>query len=197
MENAKKMILIEPEVLSRMKRSALEVSSTPLSSLDNDMENVLKLKKDDREKWVLYQQILQRYLHFTSREREPISIPVHSTKSKEIKSNTDDEKMNIKEGDDDVDGSSQTTVSKSYESLNPVDILASIPKTYVKKASLLLANLLSHSSVIYWDNAGVVTIRGNVIPGSNIIDLVGDLVRPLKRSNPVGWDRMEIGRAHV
>ena len=53
MENAKKMILIEPEVLSRTKRSALEVSSTPLSSLDNDMENVFKLKKDDREKWVL------------------------------------------------------------------------------------------------------------------------------------------------
>ena len=76
MENAKKMILIEPEVLSRMKRSALEVSSTPLSSLDNDMENVLKLKKDDREKWLLYQQILQRYLHFTSHERESISIPI-------------------------------------------------------------------------------------------------------------------------
>ena len=73
---------------------------------------------------------------------------------------------------------------------NPVDILTSIPKTYARKASLLLANLLSHSSVIQWDNSGVVTIRGNVIPGSNIIDLVGDLVRPLKRSNPVGWDRM-------
>ena len=89
------MILIEPEVLSRMKRGALAVSRTPLSSLDNDMENVLKLKKDDHEKWVLYQQILQRYLHFTSREREPISIPIHSIKSKEIKSNTDDEIMRV------------------------------------------------------------------------------------------------------
>ena len=65
-------------------------------------------------------------------------------------------------------------------------ILESVPKTLMRKTGLLL-NLMQASNRISWDRAGVVTIDNNIIPSSNIIDLVNDVVRKRTTSkNPVG-----------
>jgi hypothetical protein len=65
-------------------------------------------------------------------------------------------------------------------------ILESVPKTLVRKTSTLL-NLMHVSNRISWDSTGVVSIDSNLIPGSNIIDLVHDVVRKRTTSkNPIG-----------
>lgn len=67
------------------------------------------------------------------------------------------------------------------------DIIASVPKTLQNKATLLIERL-KRDSTIKWDNKGVVEINGKTIKGSNIIDLVNDVIRERKTSQtPTGW----------
>ena len=54
------------------------------------------------------------------------------------------------------------------------------------RATALLARLKVKPDVITWDKTGQVKIEGEVIPGSNILDLVGDAMRSRKNFNPTG-----------
>lgn len=66
------------------------------------------------------------------------------------------------------------------------EVVDSVPVAYRRKAKLLLQRL-EDSDDIKWDSRGEVTIRGEKITDSNITDLVGDVVRARKNTNPVGW----------
>lgn len=68
------------------------------------------------------------------------------------------------------------------------EIVEAIPKMYKNKAKMLL-NRLESSKDVSWDERGEVTIKGNILLGSNNIDLVSDVVRPRKTSNPFGWQQ--------
>uniref|UniRef100_A0A2A4IZU0 Uncharacterized protein n=1 Tax=Heliothis virescens TaxID=7102 RepID=A0A2A4IZU0_HELVI len=164
--------------------------------LDIEMQNIMNSKTEDRKKWMLYLQTLQRYLHFTEEDRQPLRLPIYSdtfnvdsneskigfkNKDRDTKSSFDvesllDESVSIK--------SKENEVNSLY---TPTQILSLIPKTYNKKGQLLL-NFVGKSK-IHWDNEGVVIIDNEKIPGSNIVDLINDTLRPLKRSDPIGWDR--------
>lgn len=63
MTSMKKMMLVESHVFEKLK----EKECTPedsLSRLDVEMHKIMRSKTEDREKWTLYLQTLQRYLHF-------------------------------------------------------------------------------------------------------------------------------------
>ena len=79
-------------------------------------------------------------------------------------------------------------ITESTEKLTDMkeEILAATPSMYRRKAELLYERLL-HNSNIDWDKYGAVFINNNKIEGSNIVDLVSDIIRPRKTSNPVGW----------
>ena len=65
-------------------------------------------------------------------------------------------------------------------------IISSVPKSLKTKTQVLL-NLMQTSNRISWDQTGAVSIDNKVVPGSNIIDLVNDMVR--RRTtlrNPIG-----------
>nr|CAD7256011.1 unnamed protein product [Timema shepardi] len=69
MEHTKKMILVSPETLHRYEQHHQQVASATnlvVSELDKEMEKILTSKLDDKSKWTLYQQVLQRYLHFNA-----------------------------------------------------------------------------------------------------------------------------------
>ena len=55
-------------------------------------------------------------------------------------------------------------------------IFSSVPKSLKTKTQVLL-NLMQASNRISWDQTGAVSIDNKVVPGSNIIDLVNDVVR--------------------
>lgn len=153
MEHAKKMMLVPPELIQRLTASE-NVQPNILSQLDEDMQKVLTAKLTDHDKWAQYNQVLQRYLHFTDQTRQPISVPVEFEK----------------------------------DPLKHSTILATLPSTYKRKAENLI-NILNATGLVDWDRNGTVTIKGEILPSSNIIDLINDTLRPRKNTNPSGWEQ--------
>lgn len=78
MEYAKKMVVVPQEFIDRLRSDGGgSAESSTSDSLDAEMNRILNDKRlDDREKWKLYQQVLQRFLHFAAQNREPINLPI-------------------------------------------------------------------------------------------------------------------------
>ncbi len=63
-------------------------------------------------------------------------------------------------------------------------MIQSVPKTLQTQAKLLLSRLKQHPNTISWAPNGEVIIQGNRKSGTNIIDLVGGLLRTRKNVHP-------------
>ena len=77
MEHAKKMILLPQASVERLQNTfthdkikSVQTPGSVTSRLDAEMSDILNSStcKDEREKWSLYRQVLQRYLHFKETE---------------------------------------------------------------------------------------------------------------------------------
>lgn len=152
------MILVEPEMLEKLQHFR-STESTTLNILDEDMKKVLNNTSiGDRDKWNMYHQVLQRYLHVVNESRKPLTIPIVENKT-----------------DDDI-----------HEENNDADILDSVPKSLQTKASLLIQKLKKDGS-IKWNDRGTVYVDGVEIEKSNITDLLNDVIRTRKGPGPNGW----------
>ena len=70
--------------------------------------------------------------------------------------------------------------------LNYLDkLLDSVPSTMKRKTQLLLS-ILKDNPNMTWDDDGTLKLYGKSIQGSNIIDLVNDVIRHRKGSEPTG-----------
>ena len=85
----------------------------------------------------------------------------------------------------------RTMISKSdsttpSQQLNATDkqIIDSVPKTVQNRAKLLIQKLKDHSDVISWNDNGQLVLEGSIVPNSNIVDLVNDVMRKRKGFNP-------------
>lgn len=157
MEHAKKMVMVPHDFFIRLNNKKEEQLGVT-NGLDSELSSLLNNDNGgDSEKWTKYQQVLQRYLRFKEQERQPLKLTVEEDKG---------------------------GASTQYPLEN--EILDSIPRTFKKRAELLLQRLNS-SKDITWDQRGEVTIKGIKLGGSNITDLVSDIVRPRKTSNPNAW----------
>ena len=67
----------------------------------------------------------------------------------------------------------------------PTDVVGTLPKTLQTKGRQLLSRL----STVAWNERGELMHEGVAIPGSNAVDLVHDLLRKRKTSDPVGWQQ--------
>ena len=63
-------------------------------------------------------------------------------------------------------------------------IIDSVPKTMQNPAELLIQKLKDHSDIISWNDYGQLVLEGSIVPNSNIIDLVNDVMRKKKGFNP-------------
>ena len=70
------------------------------------------------------------------------------------------------------------------------EILESVPKTMKAKAQLLLKKLKS-SPDISWNEKGDLKYKGETVQGSNVVNLVNDVLRKRKYFNPQGWETFE------
>lgn len=183
MENAKKMILVEPSVIERLKTK----ESTPedsLSRIDREMQKIMRSKLEDREKWTLYLQTLQRYLHFTGEERQPIKLPILEQQDIEYKDDPHKAPL-VKQ---------ESIIEKNVDKFNRsavytnTHLMRIVPKNLKKKGELLVRTLLENNEKIRWNDSGVVFVDNKSIPNSNILDLVNDVLRQLKRPKPIGWE---------
>ena len=158
MNHARKMILIEPEALERMQVPTSAPNHNAVSRIDQNMSAILEDPNlADFDKWKQYNDQLQRFFQKMSLSRKPVQL-------------------DLQPGDD--------TVQRAADPVRSQTILAA-PKTFQRKAEALY-DRLRQADVITWDNRGEVTIAGNLIPTSNITDLIGDAIRDRKQFNPVG-----------
>lgn len=160
MTHAKQKILIPYESMARLKDPTPSTSYTQMGALDTEMNTILQTEyAHDSEKWKRYNEVLQRYLYFTSEARKPIPIEIKSVPTT-------------------MDDSKQTSALRHQLS-------SVVPPTY-KAQALKIHDYLSTGSPITWDTTGVVSIHGNPIPQSNIIDLISDMTRFRKNFEPYG-----------
>lgn len=161
MEHAKKMIIIPQDMLQRMQHPP--TSSDTVSELDSEMLNLLNNKNlGDRDKWERYQQVLQRYLHFTTQQRKPIHLPVIDT----------------------------TDAGQRQNTLTSEEIIDTFPKTYKQDVRNILRAIEKRNDLVTWDSNGSVYIQGESIPKSNIVDLLHNIVRTRKSTQPPGWEQL-------
>ncbi|KAK3926577.1 Nuclear protein MDM1 [Frankliniella fusca] len=153
------MILVPHESVAKLTDPTPSTTLTQLSALDNEMELIMRKKyADDSLKWKLYNEALQRYLHFNNERKKPARISVE---------------------DFSLDDTGDTALIRQQ-------LAAAMPKTY-KAAALRLYDYLSTTgSRVTWDSSGLVSLEGTPVTNSNIIDLISDLTRSRKNFEPVG-----------
>jgi hypothetical protein len=162
MNQAEKMILIPKEAIDRMQDNRSDVAN-----LDKMMNDILKTKNlSDDEKWNKYNQVLKMFLFRTEKYRQPIKLPISEASEKE--------KIN----DNKVDNVKHL-------------LMSTVPEKYKEKASQLYM-FLKEKSEINWDSNGFVKINGTDLRGSNIIDLINDILRHRKNSKPSGWQNFAL-----
>lgn len=196
MDHAKKMILIEPEVIEKLKNNNVNSPSNDnLSRLDEEMHKVLNTKIDDRDKWSLYLQTLQRYLYFIGKDRKPFQIPIIPFNESEnvIKEDVKPEKV----ANDQQPSSEGSESTNSNDFYTKSQLLQFIPKSYKIKGELLLDFLSKNKDKICWNEKGTVFINNKEVYKSNIVDLLGDILRPLKNSSPHGWLEFATALSHM
>lgn len=169
------MIIVSPEVLQRVQNTqnaSVSVNKMPgdtVSELDREMFRLLNNKNiSDHDKWDQYHQVLQRYLHYTSQKRKPVQIPIVELK----------------------DESEKPTMSDAQSSIGHEDIVDTFSKNYKKDVRNILKAIDGKKDLISWDNDGIVYIQGDKIPHSNIIDLLHDVIRVRKSTQPPGWEQL-------
>ncbi|GFR61123.1 hypothetical protein ElyMa_001837900 [Elysia marginata] len=158
----------EEQVLNSMtttKPALKDPLSSATKSLDNEISAVLEDEHStDSEKLLQYHQLLHRYLtrhnQLTHRPLGKLELPDTETKE-----------------------------NPSFNSSRMEQrIIESVPLTMKKKAKLLLDHLKDAEN-IGWNEQSELVVRGKTIQGSNLSDLVNDVLRQRKNSAaPQGWE---------
>ncbi|KAI8493255.1 hypothetical protein Bbelb_292590 [Branchiostoma belcheri] len=160
------------------KKAKQEEQVSPLVNtavgLDAEMRSVLERPDlPDDEKATLYQQLLQRYLTYRDKRRtEPVTVRVLSSSTPTTKTTTD---TDVK-----VTASPTTPTTSGKDEQN---ILDAFPKTMKSRARQIL-NVIKHKG-------------GDVVPGSNVADLIRDALQMRRGFNPVGWRSFARGLASI
>ena len=189
MDRARKMVVIPQDTFERLQNtesiaqnssneteSTVQTPSDKLSRLDAEMADILQSKKfsSEQEKCNNYLQVLRRYLFFRDGERS-----VYRDSGKDA-------------------GESDTSTLPLTEE----NIIENVPKSYRHKVRLLLNFWRTYEpDRLKWDNTGRVIIDGKTIVGSNIIDLLTDIMKKPRTDDEVPAGRypfaMFIGRSET
>ena len=176
--NTSKMYLVSPDLLEGMRRKQrMEEIDRPERKVQEDLDaqmNTLLHKEDilDREKALLYNQLLHKFLQqqnssWTGVEKTTLSQPPPKTKTT---TNTTTTPIATPISSDVVPPSSEDS-QQNWEN----QAIKSVPKIFRRKAESFLRYLKNKQ--VQWRDDGSVVIRDQVIPGSNIIDIVNTVMR--------------------
>ena len=167
MKHARKMALVDPRMLD-MLRSPPPPTDTlgkKVRALDDEMMTILDRKDlDDRTKVTLYNQVLQRYNVLSDKHaKEPTRV------------------ITVNEsGAGAAEGAVGAPVTTSGIEADVVD---TVPKTMQGKARRLMERMKRNMS---WTARGELIHEGVPVAGSNVVDLVNDLLRK-RKTDPMGW----------
>ena len=168
MEHARKMALVDPRLLDTLRSPppppATDTLGKKVQALDDEMKTILDRKDlDDGTKVTLYNQVLQRYNVLTDKRiKDPLRV--------------------VTVNESEVEPGSEGAVRAPISGLEAT-VLATVPRTMQAKASRLMEHLKRD---IAWTARGELIHEGVPVVGSNVVDLVNDLLRKRKTA-PTGW----------
>ena len=197
MEHAKKMVLIDPRMLPTIQQSnevscpqpnqapslythlpqteknIIQPESVVIDMTLNGLQQTLKdiLQRPDLpddQKAALHNHYLQQYLTMRRKQTQVYARPT------EVK---------ISELPPDI---LKNVVNPKVDILQR-EIVESAPKKLQKQARLLMQRIRDDPSV-GWNEQAELVVDGNTVSGSNIVDLIGDMMRKRKDVTPVGWE---------
>ena len=164
MEHARKMALVDPRLLDTLRSPppATDTLGKKVQALDDEMKTILdRTDLDDGTKVTLYNQVLQRYNVLTDKRiKEPLRV------------------VTVNESESGSEGAVRAPISGLEAT-----VLATVPKTMRAKASRLMEHLKRD---VAWTARGELIHEGVPVVGSNVVDLVNDLLRKRKTA-PTGW----------
>ena len=152
--------------------------------LDNQMETILQDKtrpEDERAKDL--SQFLNRYLTMYDKTK---TTPLHPALEQAMTENAENKERDA--GIVNEDGN----IARIEE-----EIIDSVPASFKTRARNLMKKLKSHPNKIAWDDHSQLIINGTTVPGSNMVDLVNDVLRPRKNFTPKGHEAFVQGLAEI
>ena len=169
---AKKMVLVDPNQLLLKTSPVPDTLSDSVLKLDEDMKNILnRTDITEREKILTYQHALQQYLSKIDKVRSRTPVVTSTVE------------MNTPPGSVDNTDQKQDKIKKLESRL-----IEGLPKVLREKGRSLLGHMKDVSDMT-WNERGEILQNGEPIVGSNIYDLLNEVIRSRKQSNePKGWD---------
>ena len=180
MEHARKMVLMDPRLLDTLRSPpppppppSTDTLGKKVQALDDEMMTILDRKElDDRTKVTLYNQVLQRYNALSDKHvKAPVRV-VSLNESMSAAAPSGVEPGPVVEG----------TVGAPSSGIE-TDVVDTVPKTMQVKARRLMEHLKRD---IAWTARGELIHEGVPIVGSNMVDLVNDLLCK-RKTDPIGW----------
>ena len=165
MTHVRKMALVDPRLLETLRAPTQPPVDVTLRDLDAEMTSILdRADVNASEKVRLYNQTLLRYNDMSKiLANKPTRVVM-----------VNDEKV-------------ANEVNKEQENDTASEIVSTLPKSLQMKARVLTTRL---KKMVDWNARGELLHEGRAIPGSNITDLVHDLVRRRKTFEPIGWQQL-------
>ena len=182
----KKLALVPADFLqshtSASANSAIENPNVKnVSLLDREIQDVLKQDLPEDKKAILYEQLVHRFNAYYRKAIAPREIEVKDvskpTASSTFSPNSSDSVTSTI--------SSNIGVSDQLKS----EIFKSIAPQQKKKAELVLEYIHRNPNVLKSNERGNIVFKGVSYPGSSIVDLFADMLRPKSRktaSDPDG-----------
>lgn len=173
MEHAKKMVLVDPRVLSEMQQANTMNITQPesgvvdmtLQGLQGELAKIMNsssLPLDEKTK--LYGNYLQQFLTMKKKQTDVYNRPSQVSLSQV------------------ADSPPSKPETDSFEA----EIIQSVPKTMQRHARLLVERV-KQDPRLGWNARGELLLEGQAVPHSNMVDLINDMVRKRKNFNPLGW----------
>ena len=161
---ARKTAFVNDMILQSLKQNQQVVSPIlkTITKLDDKIKEILEDNRlNEHSKVEKYSHVLQQYMN--------------------IRENLDTADVKTPPVNFDSTVSTRPTAPYGEES-----IIETVPRTFRSKAKHLLRFIKTNDD-IKWNENGVVSYKDNVLQNSNIIDLVNDVIRPRKSSQPDNW----------
>ena len=175
MEHARKMALVDPRMLDTLRSPPppTDTLGKKVQALDDEMMTILDRKDlDDRTKVTLYNQVLQRYNVLSDKHaKEPTRVITVNESGTGVGAEA---RVGVADG-----AIGAPVITSGIEA----DVVDTVPKTMQGKAKRLMERLKRNMS---WTARGELIHEGVPVAGSNVVDLVNDLLRK-RKTDPTGW----------
>jgi hypothetical protein len=184
MEYARKMAVVPIDDIPTLPAPRPQPYANAVSSLDREMVSLLQDSTlDPGERAQIYQQLLRRYLTF-QRARPtdsplPTPSPLHNPSP--MASTFSPNPPFTFRGDDDVEK----------------EIFHTVPRKFDETTNLLIERMKENRDILSWAPTGELIYKNKMIPNTNIVELVGDLVQPKKKTTLTGIDTIRQGLEEI